>query len=158
MQRTLVNLDMIKDDIAMLPAHAYASASHQKLVRQYRELLVSIDALLPQVTEKQFRTFTAQTELCHLLSQKQMVGVQQKMISSVLAYWDADQKAQGILAAEFDPQADKRLDLLQVKAVRAKSQLKTVADAMGKADYQAFVSALGLAGTELEWSQLCARE
>lgn len=152
LQRNLVNLDIVKDDIAMLPMSDYASSQHRKLVMQYREVLTLISAQLPDITEKQFRAATQQTELSNVLSQKQMVSVQIKMITNVLAFWDADQKAQAILATEFGEKADKRLDLLQVKAVKAKSQLKTVADAMGRNDYQAFVTVLGLSGTELEWA------
>lgn len=157
LQRNLVNLDIVKDDIAMLATSEYASAQHRKLVIQYREVLTLIDEQLSEITERQFRLATQQTELSHVLSQKQMVGVQIKMITNVLAFWDADQKAEAILATEFGEQADKRLDLLQVKAVRAKTQLKTVADAMGRNDYQTFVTVLGLSETELEWAQLCER-
>ena len=157
LQRNLVNLDIVKDDIAMLPRSEYASAQHRKLVMQYRETLTVIDEQLPEITERQFRLATQQTELSNVLSQKQMVPVQIKMIKNVLAFWDADQKAEAILATEFGEKADKRLDLLQVKAVRAKTQLKTVADAMGCNDYKTFVTVLGLSGTELEWARLFER-
>lgn len=157
LQRKLVNLEMVKDDIAMLPAHDYASPQHHKLVRQYRSVLADIGEHLANFTERQFRVAAEQVGMDTVLSQKQMVSVQIKMITSVLAFWDADQKANEILATEFGEQADKRLDLLQVKAIRAKSHLKTVADAMGQHGYQSFVGILGLTGTELEWAQLFNR-
>ncbi len=157
LQRKLVNLEMVKDDIAMLPAGDYASEHHRKLVKQYRAVLSDVSEHLTDITERQFRAIAAQTGIDTVFSRKQMVSVQVKMITNVLAFWDADQKASAILATEFGEQADKRLDLLQVKAVRAKSQLKTVAEAMGQSGYQSFVYVLGLAGTELEWSQLFKR-
>lgn len=58
----------------------------------------------------------------------------------VITAWEASQKASRIIADSFDESADKRLELLQVKAIKAKSQLKTVAIAMGKADYEVYPS------------------
>ena len=45
-------------------------------------------------------------------------------------------KAESIINDNFDDSADVRLELLQVKAIKAKAQLKTVASAMGEQDYK----------------------
>ncbi|MEW9797037.1 hypothetical protein [Alteromonas sp. CYL-A6] len=154
LQRHLVNLDIVKDDIATLSAKDYASPAHVRLVEQYCRGLQQILDELDHVTENQFGVLVKQAGLHALLAKKQMVGVHLKMASNVLVFWEADQKAHAIIDAEFDEQADRRLDLLQVKAVRAKSQLKAAALAMGRDDYSQFANALGLSGENLEWEKL----
>jgi len=86
-----------------------------------------------------------------------MVGVYTKLVGYVITAWEASNKANAILVDNFDASADKRLELLQVKAIRAKSQLKTVATAMGQNDYEKFTQALGLIAQEWQWDMLRAR-
>ena len=75
----------------------------------------------------------------------------------MLTFWDANKKANEILDTNFGESADKRLELLQVKAIRAKAQLKTVAHAMGQADYQKFIDLLNLRDAQWQWNVLLSR-
>lgn len=86
-----------------------------------------------------------------------MIGVHLKLIGYVLTFWDANKKANDILDTNFGESADKRLELLQVKAIRAKAQLKTVAHAMGQADYQKFIDLLNLRDAQWQWDVLLSR-
>ena len=93
----------------------------------------------------------------NIFERKRMVAVYIKLIGYVLTAWEATSKANAILLDNFDASADKRLELLQVKAIKAKSQLKTVATAMGQSDYEKFTRTLGLETQEWQWDTLRAR-
>ena len=73
------------------------------------------------------------------------------LLCYVLQHWETSRKIDAILADQFDENADKRLDLLQVKNIKAKSQFKTVAGAMGKRDYELFVQNMGLNHPDWTW-------
>ena len=72
----------------------------------------------------------------------------------VIDFYEARRKVLGILENEFSSLADKHLDLLQTKAIKARSQFKTVAQALGKEEYCQFISQLGLPDHEWGWLQL----
>ena len=61
-----------------------------------------------------------------IFERKRMVGVYIKLVGYVITAWEATNKANAIISENFDSSADKRLELLQLKAIKAKSQLKTV--------------------------------
>ncbi len=151
-QRQLVNLDMLLADVEMLDVSEYSSHAHQKLLVDIQNVLEQLDIAAKHETVSSFQKAVAATGLAKALEDKRMPGIYKRLIGYVLQYWQADKKAAEILASEFDGNADKRLELLQVKGIKAKSQFKTVARAMGRADYEHFIQALGLVHEDWLWS------
>ncbi|RDV24854.1 hypothetical protein DXV75_12325 [Alteromonas aestuariivivens] len=154
LQRQLVNLDILCDDLGLLDAHDYASAAHRKLLAQYQSILKQLQIAALDVTEAQYEATLRNTEFSRLLGSKRMIGVHIRLIEHVLEHWAASEKVEQILASEFDEKADRRLNLLQTKAVRARSLIKAVASAMGQEDYQRFAAVLGLAHPQWQWRAL----
>jgi hypothetical protein len=108
-------------------------------------------------TETGFQTLLKSSLFEDKFERKRMVNVYKKLVDYVITSWEATEKANVIIADSFDEGADKRLELLQVKAIKAKSQLKTVATAMGKTDYEKFTQVFGLTAQEWLWDNLRAR-
>ncbi|NVK55534.1 MAG: hypothetical protein HWE26_07960 [Alteromonadaceae bacterium] len=151
-QRQLVNLDMLFADVEMLGISEYSSDTHRKLLLDIQNVLEQLEIAVQHETVSSFQKAVAATGLSKALEDKRMPGIYKRLIGYVLQYWQADKKAAEILASEFGGNADKRLELLQVKGIKAKSQFKTVARAMGKTDYEHFISALGLMHEDWLWS------
>ena len=156
-QRNIVNLEIVAEDLQALPDSEHWSEQHIKLIEEYKTALQLLAASLKSETENGFRKWIESSSLGSVLATKKMVSVHLKLIDYVLTYWEASQKANSILDSNFGENADKRLELLQVKAIRAKSQLKTVATAMGQLDYQKFVELLNLRDEQWQWQGLIAR-
>ena len=150
-QRHLVNLDMLLTDIEMLDGSEYGSLVHVKLLKDIQRVLEALEVAVQSETVSSFQKAVVNAGLAGPLEDKRMPGIFKRLIGYVLEYWDAHSKAAKILDSQFDGNADKRLELLQVKGIRAKSQFKTVARAMGRTDYLHFVEALGLLHEDWQW-------
>ena len=150
-QRHLVNLDILLSDIEMLDGTEYGGREHIKLLSEIQRVLEALEIAAQQETVSSFQKAVVNAGLAGPLEDKRMPGIFKRLISYVLEYWDAHGKAAKILDSQFDGNADKRLELLQVKGIKAKSQFKTVARAMGRTDYQHFVDALGLRHEDWQW-------
>ncbi|WP_334020117.1 hypothetical protein [Alteromonas sp. S015] len=157
LQRTLVNLEILSDDINALNIDAINSVTHIKLLRNVLEELKNAESLVALETEASFHKLLSGSLFEHIFERKRMVGVYIKLVGYVITAWEAGNKVKEIISDNFDSSADKRLELLKVKAIKAKSQLKTVASAMGKDDYEKFVHTLGLYAQEWQWDTLRAR-
>ena len=157
LQRTLVNLEILSEDINILDDSAINTVAHIKLLRSVLEELKNAEPLVAFETEASFQKLLSGSLFEGIFERKGMVGVYIKLVGYVITASEATNKANAILTDNFDPSADKRLELLQVKAIKAKSQLKTVASAMGKEDYEKFVHTLGLFAQEWQWDTLRAR-
>lgn len=157
LQRSLVNLEMLCDDINALSTDALNTASHIRLLYEVLKELKSAEALISHETEASFQNAVKGSIFENIFERKRMIAVYIKLIGYVVTAWEATAKANAILIENFDESADKRLELLQVKAIKAKSQLKTVATAMGQSDYDKFSRALGLKTQEWQWDTLRAR-
>lgn len=151
LQRHLINLDMLLADLEMLHASEYGQAGHAKLLRDIQTVLKAIDDVAKGETVASFQKAVSTTGLAKAMEDKRMPGIYNRLIGYVLEYWQTSEKIEAILADQFDENADKRLDLLQVKNIKAKSQFKTVARAMGKHDYELFVQNLGLNHPDWAW-------
>ena len=151
LQRHLINLDMLLADLEMLDASEYGQASHAKLLRDIQKVLQAIDEVASGETVTSFQKAVATTGLAKAMEDKRMPGIYNRLIGYVLQHWETSRKIDAILADQFDENADKRLDLLQVKNIKAKSQFKTVAGAMGKRDYELFVQNMGLNHPDWTW-------
>ncbi|GGF85517.1 hypothetical protein [Alteromonas lipolytica] len=150
-QRHLVNLDMLLTDIEMLDASEYGGQAHIRLFKEIQRTLEGLDMAAQQETVSSFQKAVIHAGLAGPLEDKRMPGIFRRLIGNVLEYWEAHTKAEHILNSQFDGNADKRLELLQVKSIKAKSQFKTVARAMGRTDYQHFIEALGLNHEDWQW-------
>ena len=157
LQRALVNLEMLSDDINALSSDKLNTATHIHLLHSGLEELKNAEATVVFETEASFHKILQGSLFDPIFERKRMVGVYTKLVGYVITAWEASNKANAILVDNFDASADKRLELLQVKAIRAKSQLKTVATAMGQNDYEKFTQALGLIAQEWQWDTLRAR-
>lgn len=157
LQRTLVNLEMLSDDIDALHVDALNTHAHIKLLHNVLNELKNAEQLVALETEASFQKSLSGSLFENIFERKRMVGVYIKLVGYVITAWEATNKANAIISENFDSSADKRLELLQVKAIKAKSQLKTVASAMGKEDYAKFVQTLGLSAQEWQWDTLRAR-
>lgn len=169
--RKLITLDMLHQDMvdeceefsehdSLQPFNsehhscALVSEHYLKLLARYLEECRQITFLAKELKDNAFSDLVLSSGAISHFSNKQMLSVQSRLLEYVLAFYSASQKADKILASEFDDRADKRLDLLQTKAIKARSQFKTVALAMGKSDYQAFKKALCLPEEDWSWSML----
>lgn len=157
LQRQLVNLEMLADDLSALALKSHWTAVHIKLIEAYQIALQHLLSSMSSEAEHEFKRRIETSALAQVIESKRMLSVHLKLIGYILTYWDASEKAAEILESNFTEQADKRLELLQVKAIRAKSQLKTVATAMGEADYQKFINLLNLSDAQWQWQVLVAR-
>lgn len=150
-QRHLVNLDILLTDIEMLDGSEYGSQTHIKLLKGVQLVLGELEVAAQSETVASFQKAVVNSGLAGPLEDKRMPGIFKRLIGNVLEYWDAHGKAAQILDSQFDGNADKRLELWQVKAIKAKSQFKTVARAMGRTDYLHFIDALGLTHEDWQW-------
>ena len=150
-QRQLVNLDMLISDIDGLARHEYGLASHVKLLKDVQRVLSEIDVLAEHETIASFNKAVLQSGLAKIFADKRLPSIYRRLLEYVLPSWDAQNKVDDILNSEFNEHADKRLELLQVKCVKAKTQFKTVAQAMGRTDYMLFLQSFGLDHDDWRW-------
>ncbi|MEQ5807499.1 hypothetical protein J3369_08785 [Alteromonas sp. NFXS44] len=152
-QRHLVNIDILLSDIEMQESGFYAGAEHQKYLNDLLRELSALEGMIELETVHSFQQAVSSAGLENVFKDKRLVSIYQKLISNVLAYWHTVNKIDDILASRFDSHSEKRLELLQAKASRAKSVFKTVAMAMGKNDYSQFITLLGLKHADWAWRE-----
>tara|TARA_A200000159_G_scaffold73515_1_gene68270 strand:- start:24676 stop:25125 length:450 start_codon:yes stop_codon:yes gene_type:complete len=148
---------MLSDDINLLNDSQVNSELHFKLLSDFLVQLNQLNDSVQLESEAAMKRLFVGSLFEQAIGRKSMVTVYMKLLNYVLTAWDATLKADEIINDNFDNNADVRLELLQVKAIKAKSQLKTVASAMGKQDYKAFCSLLGLTADKWQWDTLRAR-
>ena len=124
LQRTLVNLEMLSDDINALHVDALNTHAHIKLLHNVLNELKNAEQFVALETEASFQKSLSGSLFENIFERKRMVGVYIKLVGYVITAWEATNKANAIISENFDSSADKRLELLQVKAIKAKSQLK----------------------------------
>ncbi len=91
-------------------------------------------------SEYDFSKLLEQVELAKKISSKRFLVIYNKLLLWVLDYYSAKKKAGSITSEDFSEQAEIRLDLYQTKAAKAKSQIKTLAGALGKQEYVSFLN------------------
>lgn len=139
---SLLNDELDKDSIedAHLQLLKHCSAANQAI----------IDSVVG-VSEFDFAKIVNQVELESPVSTKQLLTVHNKLLIWAISFFVAKEKANGITSIDFSEQAEVRLDLWQTKAAKAKNQIKTLASALGKAEYVEFIKQYRLSKTELMW-------
>lgn len=139
---SLVNKDLDKDSI---------EDAHLQLLKQCSAANQSIIESVKGVSEYDFAKIVSQVELELGVSTKQLLTVHNKLLMWAINFFVAKEKANSITSVDFSEQAEVRLDLWQTKAAKAKNQIKTLANALGKDEYLEFVRQYRLAQTELMW-------
>lgn len=130
------------------------SEQHSRLLSQ---CLKAIQAILEQASDYSEFDFSQElnnVELSRAIGSKKILGIQTKLIAWTLSFFVAKAKAESISADDFSDRAEKRLDLWQTKAAKAKNQIRTLAKAMGKEEYSRFSHQYRLLYTELSWRLL----
>ena len=150
-QRHLVNVDMLLSDIDGLKQQHYSKHAHKRLLTTLKSELAALSCAIEHETVHSFYQAVATVGLESTLPAKRMADIYARLINYVLEYWEAQEKIDSIIDSCFDANAEKRLQLLQVKAIRAKSQFKTVAKAMGNHEYSHCIDVLGLTQENWVW-------
>ncbi|MBU3023165.1 hypothetical protein [Aestuariibacter sp. A3R04] len=150
-QRHLVNVDMLLSDIDALKQQPYSRLAHSRLLTALKNELAALSRVIEHETVYSFHQAVVTIGLESTLPAKRMADIYARLINYVLEYWEAQEKVDSIIDSCFDTNAEKRLQLLQVKAIRAKTQFKTVAKAMGDHDYTHCIAVLGLSQENWVW-------
>lgn len=156
--RQLVALDMLCLELA---DHAQPAEQHQAVTDKYLQLLQQFCQLAQKLSESaeaysdyQFVSAVNQAGLSIQFKNKRMLLVYRRLSEFALEYYQVNHKIMAIRDSQFDAHAEQRLQLLQTRAIKAKVQFKTVAQALGKKDYQQFVASLGLPAADWDWQVL----
>ncbi len=154
--RKLITLDILNVDMQEEGKHVdkKISTGYLELLQQYLDECKLLLALAGELRESVFSGMVESSGTCLHITNKRMLSVQIRLLEYVLVYYNASQKIEVIQASEFGSQADRRLGLLQTKAIKARSQFKTVAKAMGRSDLQAFILATYLPEFHWGWKAL----
>lgn len=155
--RQLIAFDILKqelEDVNLLDEEAEKDSiadAHLQLLKQCSQSNQAIVDSTEGLSEFDFAKTIGQVELEYKVSTKQLLIVHNKLISWVINFFVAKEKANAITAQDFSERAEVRLDLWQTKSAKAKNQIKTLANALGKSEYVEFVSQYRLTKTELMW-------
>lgn len=139
---SLLNDDLDKDSI---------EDAHLQLLKHCSEANQAIIDATVGISEFDFAKIVSQVELEAPVSTKQLLTVHNKLLSWAISFFVAKAKANSITSIDFSEQAEVRLDLWQTKAAKAKNQIKTLANALGKSEYVEFIMQYRLNKTELMW-------
>lgn len=158
--RTLVNLDIInedmEDELSGLGSlyDSGDSDDYLSLLSQYHQLVSKLEGCIADEIDQQVPGMFQSSHLASLVSSKQFVTVLGRLVGYVLQFYHAQLKYLAILDSEFTPQADRLLNLLQTKAIKAKKQYVTVAKALGEGEYKALLAAVALPKDDWAWHKL----
>ncbi|MDP5032075.1 MAG: hypothetical protein NWQ54_14200 [Paraglaciecola sp.] len=157
--RQLVSLDMVCTELADYSGKLQA-ANHvvpQAYVNLLKQFCIAIQNLSLIAQDYSQLVFVAEVEKFGLalpIKNKRILSVYLRLIEYVIDFYLASEKIASIRDKLFDDNAEKRLDLLQVRAIKAKAQFKTVVHALGKREYQQFAHHLALPTSEWGWDVL----
>ena len=160
LQRQLVTLEMIVEELLDELEHLNAlvnpsvSARYLILIKQYLEASTVLALEANHYTEQGFSRVISTHGICTHLVSKKMLFVQNKLIAYVVKYYDATAKLDAIRDCDYSEYADKRFDLLNVKAIKLKAQFRTGAMAMNEHDYCALQRGGCLPAFDWGWDRL----
>lgn len=155
--RQLIAFDIIKqelEEVSLLNDELDKDSiedAHLQLLKQCSAANQAIIDSTVDVSEFDFAKIVSQVELEIAVSTKQLLTVHNKLLSWAISFFVAKEKANSITSIDFSEQAEVRLDLWQTKAAKAKNQIKTLANALGKVEYLEFITQYRLTKTELMW-------
>lgn len=160
--RQLIALDMLSEEMTealALPEvsqTAQVSSEYLSLLSQYRRVSESLGQLAAELTEIGFSETVSKHNVCIHLVNKKVLMVQNKLLEYAVDFYDASRRAERIRHDEFNQQADIRFDLLSTRAIKLRSQFKTIAKAMKQSDYESLMRGIGLADFDWGWDVLMA--
>ena len=154
--RLIINLDILSEDMAddLEQNGTDVPESYLALLKHYQRTAEQLHAALAELTETGAKEALEMSHLSPLSPSKRMISVLVKLVGYVLQYYAAHSKSLDILADDFSDQADEKLNLLQTRAIKAKSQFKTVAFAMGESEYNALRKRVPLPQEDWQWERL----
>jgi len=153
--RQLIAFDILKQELEEIYVDEDLSDSvskdHLQLLKQCSAANQGIIDETKDVSEYDFAKSIDNVEFEYKVPTKQLLTIHNKLVAWAINFFVAREKANAITQKDFSDQAEVRLDLLMTKAAKAKNQIKTLANALGKEDYQKFVEQYRLSHTELRW-------
>ncbi|MCF2950488.1 hypothetical protein L0668_20435 [Paraglaciecola aquimarina] len=155
--RQLIALDMLAQDlIEELDGLCSERVTQQylALLKQYHIHGLSLADEVETLSDYDFSKWITQHQVCRFLISKKLLLVQNRLVGYVLDYYDASRKSDEIRHSDFSEHADRRFDLLTTKAIKARSQYRTVAKAMNQNDYLKLIEYIGLPLFDWGWEQL----
>lgn len=159
LNRQLVALDMLCTELAdyadkgSLDNHTVPEA----YIRLLKQFCLTVQQLINSAADYSQFDFIATVEKSGLvlpIKNKRILKVYLRLIEYVTEFYQASEKIAAIRDKLFDDNAEKRLHLLQVRAIKAKAQFKTVVEALGKRDYQQFAHHLAFPESDWGWDVL----
>ena len=157
--RQLVSLDIICAELAdfvdSLDGQSHVvPQGYMNLLKQFCTGMQKLSDLAVEYTQQAFVEEIEKSGLALPINNKRILSVYLRLIEYVIDFYVASEKIAEIRDRHFDDNAEKRLQLLQVRAIKAKAQFKTVVQALGKRDYQLFASHLALPPADWGWEVL----
>lgn len=153
--RQLIAFDILKqelEDVTLLKNDKESiDLDHLQLLKQCSAANQAIIDGTKTLSEYDFAKIIEPVELEYKVSTKQLLIIHNKLIGWVINFFVAKAKANSITEQDFSEQAEVRLDLWQTKSAKAKNQIKTLANALGKDEYLEFIKLYRLTSTELMW-------
>jgi hypothetical protein len=162
--RQLVALDMLCLELAdftdqapfdKMPGVAQGvTDKYLSLLQQFSILAQKLSETAADYSDYQFVNAVVKSGAVIQFKNKRMLLVYLKLIGYVIEFYQASERIAGIRDSHFDDNAEKRLHLLQTRAIKAKALFKTVVRALGKPDYQQFSQHLALPPSDWSWHVL----
>lgn len=157
--RQFVALDMVLTELAeyadtVSTPSPLVSPGYLGLLKQFCLVIQQLSDNAADFTLFAFVAEVRKSALAIPIKNKRILSVYLRLIEYVIDYYQASEKIAGIRDRLFDDNAEKRLQLLQVRAIKAKAQFKTVVQALGKKDYQQFAQHLALPSADWGWDVL----
>lgn len=145
----LLSEDMIDKLSEQKESDGSVSQSYVDLLKQYLETSISLSTLAATYTDMEFKSAIQNRGICLHLLNKKMLMIQNKLVKYLIDYFEATFRLNMIRDVDFSEQANIRFDLLSVRAIKSKSQFKTVADALSDSEYRNLQD--GIALPDLRW-------
>lgn len=156
--RELVVIDMLKQELEDVYnpnlVAEFLSEQHIKLLVQSLEHYKKVNTKINELSEYDFSQSISQLDFEYPFESKKLLSIHQHLLDWTIDFNVAKRKAEDILTKEFDQQAERRLDLWQSKAAKAKKQIRTLAAALEQQQYVAFTEHFKLQNTELSWQNI----
>ncbi|MFW8590889.1 hypothetical protein ACOI22_08820 [Glaciecola sp. 2405UD65-10] len=151
--RELIAFDILKQELEDIEVDTESDDSllkaHLQLIKQCSGASQRIITATQGLSEYDFQKSISNVEFVYKVHTKQLLTVHNRLIAWVIDFFIAKEKASKITDLDFSDQAEVRLDLWQTKSAKAKNQIKILANALGKEEYNEFIAQYRLAHTEL---------
>ncbi|WP_026377476.1 hypothetical protein [Aestuariibacter salexigens] len=158
--RDIIAIDMLKQELAEksvthpTDTSDGVSTDYLQILKQCLARCKIFQKDIEPLSEFEFTQLVTSSTLEYPVSSKQLFAIYVRLLEFVQEFYQARDKIVHIQENEFGDSADRRLDLLQTRAIKAKSQFKTVAKALGVEEYRSFVHQHGLPKDGWDWEQL----